>query len=248
MKSVDIIMHCWAKKLPHNAAALCYSLSSLYLHRPEHCTVLATVCCEPSDRRTLDVLAYFAKVVPVKTIMMQDCHYLGRRSIGRNVAAKGTKADFVWFADVDQCYEAGLLDALVTMEWPKGAVMVYPRTVKIHCDHATGDRATAGVGHPRVVSIDPAEFIDHHHNRAIGGVQIVRGDFAREHGYLDKMDRWQQPVEKPFAQSSEYGDVPYRKFCGRFGTIVGVDLLGMYRLRHTKCAYRDEPEQMTLLE
>ena len=85
-------------------------------------------------------------------------------------------------------------------------------------------------GAPRVVDIDPTEFVEKRYGRAIGGVQIVRGDFARKYGYLHDVAKYQQPVEHPFGDFRD--DIAYRDFVRSFGRIVGIDLPGMYRLRH----------------
>jgi len=238
---IDIISHAYAAKLQHYAAALTYQLSSLVLHPPKSCEVMATVCMNREDHRTRRVIDWFVgeqfpiglRVIPL------DVSRLGRRAIGRNTAALHTTADIVWFADVDQVYRDGVLDRLAALEWPEDAVMIFPRKIKIHCDHRTGDAATKLVGdEPRLIDINPDEFIDKGYNRAIGGVQCVRGDFAREHGYLNDHPKWQKPRDdgRPFGDFKD--DLQYRGFCGRRGTIVGVDLPGMFRLRHLRTTYQ----------
>ncbi len=233
MKTIEIVAHCWAAKHPFYSRALTYMLSSLVLHPPKECEVMATICCdEYGDDRTHQVIEFFSKQDLILQTVPLGPPMLGRRCIGRNVVAWTTLADIVWFADVDQVYRDGVLDRLAAMPWPEGATMIYPGRIKIHRDHATGDRAAALVADgPRLVDIDPAGFIDKSYNRAIGGVQIVRGDFAREHGYLDGDPKWQRPTGGEFAACR--CDVPYRRFCGGKGRVVKVDLEGMFRLRHT---------------
>lgn len=242
MAVIEIVSHCYAVELPHYAAALNYQLSSLVLHNrtgSEH-KAIATVCFDSDDERTHRIVNHF--IVREKlyiNLLYLDVEELGRRCIGRNGAAKWSHADIVWFSDVDQVYRDGCLDKLAEMPWPDGASMIYPRTIKIHRDHATGDVATGLVGdEPRVLDVDPAEFIDKSYRTAIGGVQIVRGDFAREHGYLDGDADWQRPREdgKPFGDFRD--DLAYRRFCKRHGEIVGVDLPGMFRIRHTRTTYQ----------
>lgn len=236
--NIDIIMHCWSRQLSHCAGQLSYSLSSLRLCRPKQCSVTATVCTEPKDRNTLEVLAYFADLVHIRTIIMPDEFHLGRRSIGRNFAAKGSVGDIVWFADVDQVYHEGCLDRLATMSWPAGASMVYPREIMIHKNHIIGDNRAEAVRKPRLVDIHLPEYGPKRYNRAIGGVQIVRGDFARKYGYLDGDNKWQQPSTKPFGDFKD--DIAYRKACLNVGSIVGIDLPGMFRLRHTRTTYQGQ--------
>ena len=241
---IEIVSHCYAVDYPHYANALCYQLSSialaLYLPR---CEVIPVVCLDPSDGRTRSMVDWFLlnTNLKIKAIPL-PIHRLGRRAIGRNLAAKLSQADIVWFADVDQTYEDDIFSDLMNLHWPDGVSMIYPKTIKIHRDHATGDKALEKVaGVPGVLSIDKTEFIDKRYKKAIGGVQIVRGDFARKHGYLYDHPKWQKPVEDGrFARCR--CDIPYRKFCWEHGKVVGVDLPGMYRLRHTKASHGRPPK------
>ena len=239
MKRIHIVSHCYATELPHYADALVYQLSSFVLHPPEECIVEVTVCCDYHDENTGRVVRWFLEHRPnlkLNTIYLTP-QELGRRAIGRNRAAKTGVFNFVWFADCDQIYRDGILDRLATMEWPEGAVMVFPRQIMIHRDHATGSKVTAAVGDDvRLMDADTSLFVPKQYHRAIGGVQIVQGDFAREHGYLDCQPDWRQPVEKPF--SSFKDDIIYRRHCLLHGQIVGVDLPGVYRIRHARTTHR----------
>ncbi len=241
MKTIEIISHCYAVHLPHYANALCYQLSSLVLDikkHPSEYEVIATICCDINDENTRCILDWFDELynkffgrLTLKIIHLDPPH-LGRRAIGRNFAAKNTDADIIWFADVDQVYRNDCLYELALMEWPDNAVMIYPKNIKIHKDHATGDKATNLVNEePKLVEINSDDFINKRYRKAIGGVQIVKGDFAREHGYLDKHKKWQKPTEKPFSNFRD--DLAYRGFCNKHGRIIGVDLPGMFRIRHT---------------
>ena len=116
--------------------------------------------------------------------------------------------------------------------------MIYPALIQIHRDHATGDAATVLVDQPKLISVNKAEFIPKHYNRAIGGVQIVQGDFARKHGYLNDSPEWQKPTETPFGDFKD--DVAYRKFTSQFGPIVGVDFPGVFRIRHSSTTYQED--------
>lgn len=243
---IEIVSHCYALELPHYAACLRYQLSSFLLHAPMQCDILATVCC-CEDRATLNVLEWFQRHTPLRTkVILLPRDQLGRRCIGRNIAALGSKADIIWFADVDQVYGDGVLDRLATLPWPSESIpgqefglasMVFPRDIKIHRDHATGDKVAVTVG-PGLVDVDPAEFIDHHYHRAIGGVQIVRGDFARQHGYLNGVKKWQKSVQQGRLFGDFNDDIAYRKQCLVHGPIMPIDLPGVYRIRHSRTSYR----------
>lgn len=240
---IEIVSHCYAAELPHYASALCYQLSSLLLNRPAHCEVSATVCCCHSDARTEEVLLWFMQNtnLKMKTIVLSTPGELGRRSIGRNMAAKGSDANVVWFADCDMAFGAGCLDLLeltakTTLLQPSSPTMIFPEWIWIHQDHATGDRETQKIDKPRLVDLDQSLFVPKRYNRAIGGVQIVSGDFAREHGYLDGDASWQAPAAKPFGDFRD--DVAYRKFCDSKGGVKSVLIPGVYRIRHSTTTYQ----------
>lgn len=233
---IEVISHCFAKQYPHYADALVYQLSSLILDKPTTCDVRATICYDGSDKRTSAVLGYFADKLDLVALAMPISN-LGRRAIGRNLAALGSSGDIVWFADCDQVYRDGILDRLAGLDWPDGATMIWPRRIHIHRDHATGDEALRRVsGVSQLIDVEASEFVPKSYSRAIGGVQIVRGDFAREHGYLDGHSKYQRPIRgDSFVQC--HCDRPYRQFCSKHGDIRRVDLPGMYRIRHSESAH-----------
>jgi len=237
MKTIEIVSHCWAKKLPHYASALRYQLSSLILNRPKRCKVKATICYSMDDSLTNGVLDEFESIRTFEGLDLQRLAFspgeLGRRSIGRNLAAKITDANIVWFSDVDQCFRDGILDLLATMKWPSGASMIFPGEIQIHKDHATGDVVLANA--EGICDIDPTDFISKRYSRAIGGVQIVQGSFARQYGYLNHESKWQLITNGNFDRCR--CDQPYRKFCGEKGKIQKVRLPGLYRLRHTESGH-----------
>lgn len=239
---IEIVTHCYASQLPHYADALVYQISSLVLDKPKNCRVMLTVCFCPGDQWTQTVLLWGNGVLGRDlTAIPLDIRSLGRRAIGRNKAAKTTPADIVWFADVDQCFREGILTRLAGMAWPEGAVMIYPRQIMIHKDHATGDRATALVeGHPRIIDINPNEFIPKRYNRAIGGVQIVKGDYCRKYGYLDGDEKWMKPTNGNFVSCT--CDRAFRSNCRKVGKTPGVELPGLYRIRHTEAAHGRTPK------
>jgi len=254
---IEVVSHCYAAELPQYAAFLVYQASSLVLHKSMNCDACLSVCVwgekEDADDPTISwsvadpnvakVLPWMKRTLVEHGIGWSVCYLtrgeIGRRCVGRNRLALASEADVVWFADVDQVFRDGVLDRLVTMEWPKGALMIYPREIMIHRDWKTGDERTSAVDLDdlRLVDVDPAEFVPKRYNRAIGGVQIVRGDFAREHGY-NRDEKWQGPTDRPFGDFRD--DVAYRRFCSERGVVVGVDLPGMYRLRHTRTTYQED--------
>ncbi len=252
---IDIVSHCYAMKYEHYSAALDFQLSSFVFHPPKDCQVTATICYCPRDTLTQKVIDWFSLHTSLALRLIHlDPSRLGRRAIGRNLAAKGTQADIVWFADVDQVYDEGCLDRLAAMEWADDTVMIYPKDIKIHRNHAIGDVAlnrarSTWDGDHRIavegeigylIEVDKNDFIDKHYSTAIGGVQIIKGFFARAYGYLDNHPKWQKPTDGSFAACK--CDVAYRKFCKRLGKVVGVDLPGMYRLRHSQAGHGRTPK------
>lgn len=237
---IDIVTHAYALELQHYADFLVYQLSSLAFFRQEKCRVRITVCCNEQDYSVIAAVNHFWNETQLDVWLLNlTLEELGRRSIGRNRIAKNTEADLVWFADVDHLWRHDCLDKLATMQWPANASMVFPTCIKIQKTHLLGDLSAVMARQSiRIMDVNENEFIDKTYNRAIGGVQIVQGDFAREYGYLDKDLNWQTPrVDgKPFGDFRD--DVAYRRFCSQFGEIVGVDLPGVYRLRHTHTSYQ----------
>ncbi len=230
---IEIVTHCWAGACPHFADALRLQLDSLARWRPDGVDVVPSVWFLESDHAVADVVE--RSTIRVTRFAENDVHRLGRRSIGRNFSAITTRADLVWFADCDLHFGAGCLEALARLEWPEGATMVYPRHAMISRDHATGDAQLARAGRGDLL-LPPDEFIPFRYPRAIGGVQIVRGDFAREHGYLNGVEKWQRPTETSFGDFRD--DVAYRNYCRSLGRIVPVELPGLRRIRHSTTTYQ----------
>lgn len=239
--TIEIVVHCYAVELPHYASLLTYQLSSLVLHSPKTCEVTATVV-HTADARTEAVLDWFDGLpcrpsnVVLRRLKLSTPGELGRRAVGRNRAALASESNLIWFGDADQCYGDGCLDTLASLEWPTGTVMIYPERVFVHTDHALGEHAIAAASEPGLIDFDAREFSPVRYGRAIGGVQIVRGDFARVHGYLNNVGRWQRPTIRPFGDFRD--DVAYRRFCLRHGRIKSVQLPSLYRLRHARNSYQ----------
>jgi hypothetical protein len=244
MKKIDIVSHAWAQIYPHFAGALRYQLSSLYLYPPERVDWRIFICYTPEDEAVMNVLQEFTPLLGDRlwTISL-TLPFLGRRCIGRDIATHGrTTADIVWFTDVDYLFRAGTLDSFDEMEWPSQrdglCSMVYVRHVHIHDDHFTGDVALARAEQPGVIDIMENEFKVVAYKKAIGGIQIARGDIVRNHGYLHDSKKWQQPRldGNPFGDFRD--DLAFRSICKLHGPIAGVELPNVYRLRHSTTTYQ----------
>ncbi|MCA9118306.1 MAG: glycosyltransferase [Planctomycetaceae bacterium] len=237
---LEIVSHCW-----RYARLLTYQLSSLVLYPPEHIRVRVTVCCSAVDAATGDVLSFFSRrhVPGVEwNWLVLERRNLMRRAIGRNLAARQTVADWVWFTDCDMCFGHNALDELGRLLDETPYALLYPRRIRISRDHATGDEQIRRAGPvPRVIDVEPAEFTGHRFPRAIGPVQVVRADVAREHGYCDGT-KWQRPAEQ---WQRCFEDVSFRK---QMQTATGehwqpVVVKNVYRIRHSE-AGRDVTEIM----
>lgn len=231
---LEIVSHCW-----HYSRLLTYQLSSLLLHPPQETRVLMTVCYTEEDVETALVLQYFAGLplapgITIRGWSLQRERLL-RRAIGRNLAALATRADWVWFADCDYVFGEGALDHLGKCVDGVDARLVFPRTVMVNRTHALGDQAIAAAsGHPRVCAVNVFDFEPHIQRRAIGGIQITRGDVARERGYLrNSLIHEQRPATWQRCREDSW----FRKDLRTQG--VPLDLPNVFRIRHSCCGRRD---------
>ena len=250
--TIRIVSHCYAAALPHYAEFLKYQLSSLALN-PVPCPVAITVCYCPADEATWDVLRWFGENEGIGLDPLPlPLPALGRRSIGRNTAALESTEDLIWFCDVDHVFGPGCLSALwetwrrlrlpeydraLFRDSDSPPMMIFPRHIKIHKDHATGDAAALRARGKFLVEIDPAEFIDKTYSRAIGGIQIADGEHVRKYGYLAGT-KWQEPRTdgRPFADFKD--DLAFRRQVSAHGRIEGIELPSLYRLRHSTTTYQ----------
>ena len=108
--SLEIVSHCW-----NYSRFLAYQLSSLVQFPPAKLRVTMTVFYAPEDTATQKLLDFFGgQTVPGVTWNWQPLakERLFRRGIGRNLAARATTADWIWFTDCDVMFRAGCLDTL----------------------------------------------------------------------------------------------------------------------------------------
>jgi len=231
MKSIDIITHCYAKKLPHYAYCLRLQIASILRYLPEN-FVRITVPCSASDELVMEEINKHSFVHP---LYLEDDEF-SHRALGRNKAALQTECDIVWFCDADYCFLGSVLDTLAKFDWPADVAMIYPEWIQFSISHENGDKMllAAEQGNIPVDIIDPADFRVKRYWKAIGGVQIVQGDFAREHGYL-KDTAWVEP--NPIMSWLTRCDIAYRKYCLTMGKILPIKLPGVYRVRHSERSY-----------
>jgi hypothetical protein len=231
--SVEIVSHCWGY-----AHMLAYQLSSLVLHPPSRLDVTVTVFYAEEDEATVALLVYFGAMhVPGVTWNWQrlGTGRLFRRAIGRNLAARATKADWIWFTDCDLLFHAGCLDGLAEALQGRRDVLVFPHEEKTSPLLEPGDALLeAGRGAPRLLEIDPGRFEPRQNGRATGPLQITHGDVARACGYCATLAYYQKP-SRTWAKAEE--DRAFRWLLRTQGE--PVDVPGVYRIRHiSKGRYR----------
>lgn len=243
MARVEICSHCW-----NYSRLLTYQLSSIWLYPPVKNRVDVVVCYSSDDEKTMEVLAWFAEQEPPENVHLRvwrlETNKLMRRAIGRNERAMDTRADYILFSDVDMLFGPGAVDGIVDA-WLKStrcidghgrvatndppADLVYPRYVG-KCDHARGDEYIADVTAPGLYDINTEDFCPHRYRRAIGGVQYVHGDVAREKGYLPAGHRHLRPAGRWIKTNDDV--CARRHMVGHRG--VPIQVPNIYRIRHSQ--------------
>ena len=228
--SVEIVTHCY-----RYSRLLCYQLSSLLLHPPTIPTQI-TVFTSKCDTDTLKTAEHFIGLGLRVRIWTQKRIHLFRRSMGRNLAARDTEASVLWYTDCDHWFGPGCIDSLAPcVEKDR---LFSPSSLFIHRDHQTGDSYIdkLSLGRPRLVDINPDDFVSRRVLKTIGGVQIVNRSTANKHGYLEKWKRgrYQRPSPDTVFQKCK-SDSQYRKMLREHGaTECPIDIPNLYRLRHSK--------------
>jgi hypothetical protein len=224
--SIEVVSHCWGY-----SHLLAYQLSSLVLHPPRRANVTMTVFHSPEDTETLALLAFFAAIdVPGVTWnwLQLDKYSLFRRSIGRNLAARATACDWVWFTDCDVVFHAGCMDGLADALQGRRDSLVFPRKEHVSAVLEPGDEMlTAGRGAPQLLAIDPSLFFAQQRDRATGPLQIAHGDVARACGYCADLRFYQKPWPR-WAKAHE--DRAFRWLLRTQGE--PIDVPGVHRIRH----------------
>lgn len=225
---MEIVAHCW-----NYARAALYQLSSLVLYPPK-VPIQYTLYYSKEDTATVDLKNFFSlQQIPNVYWCFRAMHNeaICRRAIGRNLAALDTKADWVWFVDVDMVFGPGSIDQLLYEADQSGAVLCYPGWI-LKSSHERGDQLIEeATGHPRIISVDPREFLPHKYNRAIGGVQIVEGDICRELGYCRDKAKFQTPVVR---WRRTFEDKAVRAILKSKGPTSRLSRVNVYRISHSK--------------
>jgi hypothetical protein len=155
---------------------------------------------------------------------------LFRRSIGRNLAAKTTTADWIWFTDCDILFHEGCLDTLADELQGRDDILVFPRIglgTSLMEDDA--DVLNQGRDGPAIREIPLEDFYPYGgpRSKAKGPYQIMHGDVARACGYCEDIGLYQKPSER---WRKTFEDRAFRWIIGSQGT--AVDVPGACQIRH----------------
>ena len=234
--TLEIVSHCW--RYGH---LLTYQLSSLVNHRTDKLDVTMTVYHAPEDEPVRRVLRFFEGIrVPGVSWRWRALprESLFRRSIGRNLAARSTRADWIWFTDADIVFHEGCLAALADLLQGRDDALVHPRTPLgtplLPEDH---ELLRQGRAEPAVRDIPREEFRPYggNHDRAKGAYQITHGDVARAVGYCESIGLYHRPATR---FRKYYEDRAFRWLLGTGGT--ALDIPGVCQIRHAaKGRYRE---------
>ena len=222
MKTLEIVTHCW-----RFSKVMTYQLSSLVLHPPKKLNVIVTVLFLRLDGPTVRMLKHFSKqpefILNPKHLSRGE---LMRRAVGRNIVAKETTADLVWFCDADNVFGEGCLDALAELKLKEGEIY-YPKVFHNSNNKIIDEYVWRVENVATINRIDPCDFIPRGLPRAIGGFQIVTGDTARKYGYCAGSRILKVTGDSWIGNTR--GDVIYRIMLKTNG--IPIDLPNLYRIR-----------------
>ncbi len=210
------------------ARLLGWQLSSLVRHHAGH-DLTYTVYYDPLDAETVRTLAFFTPLIP-KNVKMQlrerPISVLRNRAVGRNEAAEATEADWIWFTDTDYMFIDRCWEMLAEETKTTTAQLVWPSSIW-ETDWPTGDRLIREMNTLAPMNFLFSDTYQKRMHKAIGGIQIVRGDYARDFGYCPdyqgERDEW-----------DFRSDVRFRH---RVRKLKEINLWHTVRIRHSQRGY-----------
>jgi hypothetical protein len=235
MFDLEIVSHCWGY-----SNMLTYQLSSFVNYPPTKLRLIVTVFYAEEDTKTKTTLDFFNQMtIPNITwnFHLLSKRKLFRRSIGRNMAARSTKADWVWFTDCDIVFYKNCLDSLSNcLQGEKGSLF-FPKEEKTTDMLEDDDPLLSSNAKPQVVDIKTEKFNLYKRcksrDKARGPFQIVHGDVARAVGYCEKLFMFQTESE---CWQKAYEDSVFRWLLGTDGEPKNID--NVFHIHHvTKGRY-----------
>ena len=224
--NIEIVSHCW-----QYAHLLQYQLSSLIKFPPQSANITMTVYYCQEDTQTSRLLNYVREQqIDRVTWNWQPLPQaaLFRRTIGRNLSALNTKADWIWFTDCDLMFRENCLDELVTQLQGRREALVYPRIERTTSLLSDEDPLLAfNDSELSIRDVDTTHFTEQEKTRATGPLQITHGDVARDSGYCKALDFYMRPSD---TWCKAHEDRAFRWLLRTQGT--PLDIPGVYRIRH----------------
>jgi hypothetical protein len=224
---LEIVSHCW-----QYANMLTYQLSSFINYPPTKANLTVTVFYSEDDTKTRAVLDFFA-CQQVKNVTWNftamDNQKLFRRGIGRNLAARATKADWIWYTDCDIIFHENCLDSLVEKLQGSQETLYFPEHEKTTEMLSADDPMLRAESTPQIVDINTDEFSLHSRDKAKGAFQIVHGDIARAIGYCEKISIFQTESTR---WRKTYEDTAFRWLVSSNG--IPIDIDGVCQIRHVQ--------------
>ena len=234
---LELVSHCW--RYSH---FLTYQLSTLVRYPTDKLDITMTVFYAAEDEKVRAVLDFFGEMdVPGVTWNWQVLpkEKLFRRSIGRNLAARSTEADWIWFTDCDILFHERCLDTLADELQGRDDALVFPRiglgTRLLADDDPILEAGRVG---PAVLEIPLDAFSPYggERDKAKGPHQITHGDIARACGYCETIPLYQTPADR---WRKTYEDRAFRWLIGTHGT--PLDIPNVCQIRHiAKGRYRKD--------
>ena len=210
---------------------LAYQLSLLAMnHKGQE--LVYSVFFDPADKSTVECIKYFREWMPKNVLLRSfemEVGLLRNRAIGRNICAKTTKADWVWFTDTDYCFNDRCWEMLTEAVKDTSADLVWPGIIR-ETDWSTGQRLIESMKKWEVKPVYTENTVDKRMSRAIGGVQIARGSVVRETGYCPH-------YTGPSDDWNFRSDISFRR---NFKRIKPISLWHAVRIRHEQKGYAQE--------
>ncbi len=232
--TVEIVTHCW-----QYASLLAYQLSSLINYPPARLKLIVTVFYAREDEKTARLLDFIGghQVANIEWNWRPlPTGQLFRRGIGRNLAARETRADWVWMTDCDIVFHAGCWDSLADALQGKRQALLFPRQEYTTPMLVNSDPLLMESRQPQLRDIDTERFEVHTRDRAKGAFQIIHGDVARAIGYCAGLPIYQTPADH---WCKCYEDRAFRWLVGTAGE--PIDVAGVHQIRHIdKGRYRKD--------
>jgi hypothetical protein len=224
---LEIVSHCWGY-----SNMLTYQLSSFVNHPPTKCALTVTVFYAKEDTKSQAVVDFFNK----KTVKNVTWNFqalskgkLFRRGIGRNMIARNTTANWLWFTDCDIIFHENCLDSLAEQLQGKQESLYYPKQERTTEMLAQDDPMLRQDSEPQLVDIDSEGFSLHSRDKAKGAFQIVHGDVARAIGYCEKLKMFQTEDNR---WRKTYEDTAFKWLISSEGIPLDVD--GVFQIRHVQ--------------